>query len=282
MDSEGTLIKTGSGFFISDSGLAITNYHVVIGAASVRITTDDGDVFDVIGMYDYDWKKDMCLIQVDGSGFPYLELADSSRLQTGVTVFTLGSPLGLQASFTRGIVSQALREVEGAKYIQLDAPISSGSSGGALLDTAGRVVGVTSATMTASQNINLAVPINFFAELSAEQYIPLKSVLIQTAYYDDYYPAPDFGAFFGVRVFHSERSRGGVSFSYLMSALPGDPDDVIDEYEHLIEQNLFERTGFIIGEGARSKMYYHARYGVMLTIGIDDVNGRECFTVTVS
>ena len=178
-DEDQDLIKTGSGFFISDSGLAVTNYHVVIGATSARITTDDGTVLDVAGIYDYDWKKDIALIQVEGKGFKYLELADSSQIQTGATVYTLGSPLGLQASFTKGIVSQSLREIEGAEYVQLDAPISSGSSGGALLDTSGRAAGITSATAIGAQNINLAVPINFLAGLKPD--LPIASGITRSS-----------------------------------------------------------------------------------------------------
>jgi hypothetical protein len=281
-DSDGVVIKTGSGFFISESGLAITNYHVVIGATNVQITTDDGEVYDVVGIYDFNWKKDSALIQIAGDGFPYLELADSSLLQTGATVYTLGSPLGLQASFTKGIVSQALREVEGAEYIQLDAPISSGSSGGALLDSFGRVVGVTCATMTASQNINLAVPINFYAELNRDAYVPLSSIIISAQHYERFYPAPDFGAFFDVSVFRSEPSRGGTSFSYRLSDLPGDPDEIIDEYMHLIEQRFFVHTSNLTSGDNVFRIYFNSQHGVMLTIGKETVRGQECFTVTVS
>ena len=282
LDGENEVLKTGSGVFITETGLAITNYHVVIGASSVRITTDDGVVRKVSGIYDYDWKKDIALIQIEGNGFPYLETADSSLLRTGATVFTLGSPLGLQASFTKGIVSQALREIEGSKFIQLDAPISSGSSGGALIDTTGRVVGVTSATMTAAQNINLAVPVNCYAELSRNAFVTFKSVLIPTAYYDGYFPAPDFGVFFNVKVFDTQTSYSGLSYSYRVSDLPGDIDDVIDEYAHLIEQNLFDRTSSLVQSGNNFRMYYNTYHDVMLSIGLEAVNGIECLTVNVS
>ena len=281
-DEAEELIKTGSGFFISETGLAVTNYHVVIGAVSAKITTDDGEVLDISGIYDYDWKKDIALIKIEGEGFDHLELADSSLIQTGATVYTLGSPLGLQASFTRGIVSQSLREIEGSEYIQLDAPISSGSSGGALLDTTGRVAGITSATAIGAQNINLAVPINFLSDLSRESHVPLASILIPTKYYKDYYPAPDFGAFFEVDTFSTDISRSEASYSYLLSGLPGDPDDIIDEYMHLIEQNLFDRTGYMTRNDNEYTVYHHPWHYVMITIGTETVKGKECFTVTVS
>ena len=280
-DRNENLIKIGSGFFISESGLAVTNYHVVIGACEARITTDDGNEFDVVGIYDYDWKKDMALIQIEGDGFPFLELADSSLAQTGATVYTLGSPLGLQASFTRGIISQALREIEGVEYIQLDAPISSGSSGGALLDTSARVAGITSATAVGAQNINLAIPINFLAELSRERHVPLESILIPTEYYKNAYPAPNFGAFFRVGTFTVENIRG-TSYSYLVSDLPGDIDDIVDEYMHLVEQNLFVLYGYVTRGGNIFTTYYHSSYDIMLSFGIEVIRGQECFTVTIS
>ena len=282
LDDEGKLIKTGSGFFISESGLAITNYHVVIGATAMRITTDDGSVFQAAGIYDYDWKMDAALVQIEGHGFPYLELADPTRLLTGATVYALGSPLRLQASFSRGIVSQALREIDGALFIQLDAAISSGSSGGALLDSTGRVIGVTSATVLGAQNINLAVPINFFAGLSLDSYVTLKSILIPTEYYKDYFPAPDFGAFFDMPYFYTSVSRDGISYSYRLSDMPRDADEMIDEYTHLVQQNLFDHSGFLTKEGHTYSIYINSAHGVMLVFGKDEVRNHECFTITVS
>ena len=281
-DRDGNPVKTGSGFFISDSGLAITNYHIVSGAASMKITTDKGEVFDVAGIYDYDRAIDAALIQINGKGFHYLELADSSRLLTGATVYALGSPLGLQASFSRGIVSQAFREVNGMRFIQLDAAISTGSSGGALLDSTGRVVGVTTATMLDSQNINLAVPINLFSVLSRDRYVPLASVLTPTAFYNGFYPAPDFGALFDVKVFSRDSERFGATFSYLVSDLPGNIEKITDEYLLLLEQNLFEEIGEITSSGVSFKLFFNLTHEVRLSFGIEELKGRECLTVVLA
>jgi roadblock/LC7 domain-containing protein len=248
----------------------------------MQITTDDGTVLKVAGIYDYDWKMDAAFIEVEGEGFPYLELADSSVILAGATVYALGSPMGLQSSFSRGIVSQALRKIEGSEFIQLDAAISSGSSGGALLDTSGKVVGVTTATMVGAQNINLAVPIGFFSKLSLEKYVPIKSILITTPYYVDNYPAPDFGAFYDVYPFNLETAWGKTSYSYKLSEFPGDTDEIIDEYTHIVEQNLFSLTGYLESSGVTYKRYYNSVHDVLLTFGIDNVRKHECFTVTVS
>ena len=281
-DADGNAIKTGSGFFISASGIAVTNYHVVIGGSSAKITMDNGEVHDVAGIYDYDWKNDIALIQINVRNVPYLETADASKLQTGETVYTLGSPLGLHATFSRGIVSQSMRDIQGVKYIQIDAPISSGSSGGALLDSAGRVVGVTSATAVGAQNINLAMPINLVEGLSRSTHVTLKSILVQTAYYEGFRPAPDFGAFFNVRVFNTESARGGTSYSYALSDIQGNINEVIDTYTHIVEQNLFVHTSYLTSDGVEYKVYYNSQYNVMLTLGRDTVRNRECFTITVS
>jgi len=280
-DDDGNRLKTGSGFFITESGIAITNYHVLIGASSARITLSDGKALDVTGIYDYDWKRDAAIIQIEGRGHPYLELGDSSKLLTGATVYALGSPLGLQASFSRGIVSQTLREIEGMTFIQLDAAISSGSSGGALLDSTGRVVGITSATLLNSQNINLAVPINVISELSRARHVTLKSILISVGYYEGFHPAPDFGDFYGVQPFNTDTSRNRTTYAYLTSALTGSADDTLDEYTHLVEQNHFIHTSNLTTGGNTLKVYYNSKHDVNIALGTDTIRGQNCIIVSL-
>ena len=277
-NADGIAFKTGSGFFISDSGLAVTNYHVLIGGHSAKVTMDNGDVHDVTGIFDYDWKNDIAVINVDASDVPFLARADSSSLMTGATVYTLGSPLGLHATFSRGIVSQSLRELEGVGFIQIDAPISSGSSGGALLDSSGRAIGVTCATAVEGQNINLAVPINHVDDLDLDTAVPLDSIIPDTPTYDDH-PAPDFGAFFGVNVFKKDTSGGETSFSYLLSGLRGSADSIMDAYSHLVEQFLFSHNSTLLRGDVSYKMYFHPYFEVMIAFGVDVVDGRDCFTV---
>ena len=282
-DSDGRLFKTGSGFFISASGLAVTNFHVIFGGYDAKVTLDNGEVYDVLGVYDYVGKQDMALIQVDIENAPYLICADSSAIQTGERVYALGSPLGLQGSFSEGIVSQALRQIEGVEYIQLDASISSGSSGGALLDAAGRVIGVTSATVVSGQNLNLAMPINILNSLSRDSYISLTEIIESTAYYPGYFPVPDFGAYFGADVFSTQSSWSGDTYSYLLSDLPGDIEEIIDEYCLLLEQNMFDYQG---AEGTEDepgfRFHYHYEYYIVVRHGIDVVRGQDCYTIIIS
>jgi len=280
-DDSGILLKTGSGFFITESGVGVTNYHVLVGAVSAKITTDDGKVFDITGIYDYDWKRDIALVKIDGKGFNHLKIGDSQDIQTGETVYSLGSPLGMQSTFSKGIISQASRDVDGSDYIQIDAAISPGSSGGVLLDVFGRAIGITSASMVEAQNLNFAIPIATLTELSNVDHVPLASILIKAEYYKDYYPAPDFGAYFGIEVFFSDPS-GPRNFSYLLSELPDDADAAIDEYLHIVEQNQFTLFSQREGEdGGKILMYHNSNTGVIMTLSRETINNNECFSISL-
>lgn len=163
---------SGSGFFINSNGMAITNYHVIQGASSATITTADDKKYTVEGIYDYDAARDLALLKIAGTGFPYLTAGNTSTVVGGATVYAIGSPLGLSNTITQGIISNVNRVIDGQSYIQTSAAISSGSSGGALLNKYGQVVGVTSGTLTSSsstntsQNLNLAIPYSAVSALS--------------------------------------------------------------------------------------------------------------------
>ena len=281
LNSQGEPFSYGSGFFICESGIAITNYHVIVGAHVATITTSDGEIFSVAGLYDFDRAADLALIQIYGDGFAYLEISDAP-VRTGATVYALGSPLGLHSSFSSGIVSQASRNIDGFPFIQLDAAIAAGSSGGALLDVYGRVIGVTTAVLTASQNINLALPIALFTELSADSYAPLYEFLIPTVSFSGFAPAPDFGAHFGVRPWDTQPALGGTSFSYRLVDLPGHIEDVMDEYQHLLAQNAFVHMGYITVAGVTYRRYYNAHEDIILSMAFETIRTVEVLTVNVA
>ena len=173
-DEWGWCIKTGSGFFIRSDGLAITNYHVISGADSATITVSDtGEVYDVAGVYDYSAAEDWAVLQIDGSGFQTLEIGDPGYDVGGATVYAIGSPLGLQNTISAGIISNPARVDGGMTYIQMSAAISHGSSGGALLNKYGQVIGITSATYTSGQNLNLSIPLTYLEDMDISSYVPL-------------------------------------------------------------------------------------------------------------
>ena len=164
-NANGQTVGSGSGFFIDDSGIFVTNYHVIEDASYVRIMTTDNAVYDVLGVYDCDPIRDTAILQIDGDGFDFLEI-DTSPLKAGQTIFTIGSPRGMDNTIADGLVSNTNRYLGTLDFIQYSAPISSGSSGGALINEYGKVVGITSASIIDGENLNLAIPIHYINDLS--------------------------------------------------------------------------------------------------------------------
>jgi serine protease Do/serine protease DegQ len=160
----------GSGVIISSNGFIITNNHVVEEADELKVLLNDGREFiaKVIGT---DPKTDVAVIKIDVENLPAATLADSAKLRVGDVVFAIGNPLAVGQTVTMGIVSATgrrglglLDEVGGYEdFIQTDAAINQGNSGGALIDARGRLVGINSAIITTSQGnigIGFAIPIN--------------------------------------------------------------------------------------------------------------------------
>ena len=152
----------GSGFFISTDGYAVTNNHVVEKAESVTVTTDDGKTHKakVIGT---DPRTDLALIKVENGPFPYVKLSDKSP-RIGDWVLAVGNPFGLGGTVTAGIVSARGRDIGASAYddfIQIDAPVNKGNSGGPTFDTDGNVIGVNTAIFSpsgGSVGIAFAIP----------------------------------------------------------------------------------------------------------------------------
>jgi len=156
------VVGQGSGFFISADGYAVTNNHVVDKAESVQVTTDDGKTHTakVIGA---DPRSDLALIKVEGGSFPYVKLSDNTP-RIGDWVIAVGNPFGLGGTVTAGIVSARGRDIGASAYddfIQIDAPVNKGNSGGPTFDTEGNVIGVNTAIFSpsgGSVGIAFAIP----------------------------------------------------------------------------------------------------------------------------
>ncbi len=153
----------GSGFFISADGYAVTNNHVVDRAKTVEVTADDGKTYTakVIGT---DAKTDLALIKIDGrSDFPFVNFADDAP-RVGDWVLAVGNPFGLGGTVTAGIVSARGRDIGAGPYddfIQIDAPVNKGNSGGPSFDVNGNVIGVNTAIFSpsgGSVGIGFAIP----------------------------------------------------------------------------------------------------------------------------
>ena len=173
-DKTGKEIGRGSGFVVSSDGKVVTNYHVIAGADSAIIKFPSGAFYLVEGVLAADQEKDIAVLKASGKDFSFLAMGDSDQVQIGEEVVAIGSPLGLlEATVSSGIVS-GIREQGNLKFIQTTAPISPGSSGGALLNLKGDAIGITSEIYTKGQNLNLAVPVNYIKPLlAADRLSPL-------------------------------------------------------------------------------------------------------------
>jgi serine protease Do len=144
---------TGSGFFISGDGYVVTNNHVVDGADKITVRTKDGRKLPahVVGV---DPATDLAVVKVDGAGFPFVDFEQRAKPRVGDWVVAVGNPFGLGGTATAGIVSALGRQnVSNSSYVdymQIDAPINRGNSGGPTFDVEGRVVGVNTAIFSPS------------------------------------------------------------------------------------------------------------------------------------
>lgn len=171
----------GSGFFIDANGTILTNYHVVDGAFKIVVTTEDKNEYVVTNILGYDEIKDVAYIKINtnGNATPFLKFADA-KPTVGEATYAIGSSLGLTGTFSSGIVSFVDREVDGVKFIQTNAPISAGNSGGPLVNQYGEVIGMNTATYTQGQNLNLSVTTDEILSVSKTNVMSVESFFNQT------------------------------------------------------------------------------------------------------
>ncbi len=156
----------GSGTIIDDSGLILTNNHVVGGAERINVTLWNNQVLQgtIVGLCAV---HDIAVIRVGGNNFQAAELGDSDRIRVGQRVYAIGNPFGLAGgpSVTSGVISAINRTIESDRglienLVQTDASINPGNSGGPLLDLEGRVIAISTAIIPFAQGIGFAIPIN--------------------------------------------------------------------------------------------------------------------------
>ncbi|MBE6871538.1 MAG: trypsin-like serine protease [Ruminococcaceae bacterium] len=149
----------GTGFIVESNGVIVSCHHVIDGAFKLEVKLSTGKVYEVTQILAYDADYDLAILKVEAEGLPTIQLS-TREVKTGETVYAIGSSLGLTGSLSEGIVSQASREIEGVDYIQTTAPISSGNSGGPLVNEYGEAIGVNILTAEDGQNINLAAKVS--------------------------------------------------------------------------------------------------------------------------
>jgi S1-C subfamily serine protease len=157
----------GSGFLVNEDGFILTNFHVISGSSRIQVTMADQRQY-VARRLDTDRSDDLALIKVEPKRkAPFLQLGDSDRLQVGQKVLAIGDPFGLEGTLTTGVVSSTGRSIQSERntrlegMIQTDAAINGGNSGGPLLDSTGRVIGINTAILGETNlGIGFALPIN--------------------------------------------------------------------------------------------------------------------------
>ncbi len=156
----------GTGFFIAPS-LLVTAAHQVATARAVAIHLKTGTATKLVpaSPIAIDLPHDLALLRVPLTNHPILAIGNSKSVPLGEEVFTIGCPLGLEHSLTRGVVSNSRRELEGKTFIQTDLTINKGNSGGALVNKSGQVLGVIHGRLRESAQINFAIPSEFLTQL---------------------------------------------------------------------------------------------------------------------
>jgi hypothetical protein len=288
-DSYGEAMGSGSGFFIDSSGIAVTCFHVISLASSAKITLKNGSQYDVAGFLGYDEQKDLALIQVDGSGFPSLTIGNSKAMATGSSVYAIGYPQGIDQTISAGLITNASHVIDGISNFMIDAAISPGSSGGALVNSSGQVVGVTCASYVNGQNLNLALPIDLISGITRGKQQPLSVLntceVAKLEYYADYFPAPTFTSVASAPLVDTAYGTNHTyDYNYKLFEYDADSmslaiDDALALYMTLLRGNGFMYSySETVTNGIRSmtyRYYYNAYYDVFVGISKTTYGGNS-------
>ena len=149
--------RMGAGFVVNADGYILTNKHVVDKATSATVKLANGDELPA-QLVQASATRDLLLLKVDRPHLPAVTFASSSKLKQGSEVAALGAPFGLSDTLTKGIVSSASRDLDGQKYVQIDAALNQGNSGGPIINDQGQVVGVATLVAKKAENMGFAIP----------------------------------------------------------------------------------------------------------------------------
>jgi S1-C subfamily serine protease len=163
-DANGQPLTLGSGFFVRRD-IIVTNMHVVEGASSgfAKVVGKEAK-HKIVGIAGRDENSDLVLLKVNSSLAPPLALGSSDNVEVGEEVYVVGNPVGLEGTFSQGIIS-GIRRLGDDSLLQITAPISPGSSGGPVLNSQGQVIGVAVASFRSGQNLNFAIPASYLSRL---------------------------------------------------------------------------------------------------------------------
>lgn len=159
---------TGTGFFIDDQGTLVTCFHVIDGANEIRVGMSDGGSYDVSTIVDFSELYDIAVLKASVKNTPYLSMNTGEVVQ-GETVYALGASNGLEGTFSNGVLSATSRRIGAIDCVQTNAAISSGNSGGPLLNAYGEVIGINAYRYLSGQNLNLAIVVEMLDKLSMDK-----------------------------------------------------------------------------------------------------------------
>ncbi|MFL5540174.1 MAG: S1C family serine protease [Longimicrobiaceae bacterium] len=172
LDANGDTLGLGTGFVVSPDGRFVTNYHVIQEAARLSVKLLDGAEWRDVQLVAADPASDLALMQIPGArGLTALPMGSDAQMEVGDRVFVMGNPLGMGGTFSDGMVS-GKRPLEGVAMLQISAPISSGSSGGPVMNERGEVIGVATMMVMGGQNLNMAVPVRYLSPMLAARAEP--------------------------------------------------------------------------------------------------------------
>ena len=167
-----TVRGEGSGFIVSTDGLVLTNHHVIDNADTIRARFTDGNVVDLT-LVGSDPRTDVALLKLpDNRQWPYVEFGSSKALQVGDWVIAVGNPLGLGSTVTAGIISGKGRDLANGnpydQFLQTDAAINQGNSGGPLFNVEGQVVGMNTAIIQGANTVGFAIPVHIIQRVKRD------------------------------------------------------------------------------------------------------------------
>jgi len=285
----------GSGFFIDDQGTIVTNYHVIDGAVSMSVEVSDGATYSVQKIIDFSQVYDLALLKIDVSGNSYLELS-TDGVKTGEQVYAVGSALGtLTGSFTAGTVSSTSRTVGMIDCIQMDAAISSGNSGGPLVDIYGDVVGINTYSYVDGENLNLAIKTSTLDVLSRDknytvndykEWYITESSRSYSPYDGTYYyysTVNTYQVVTGAECLYSVDTYGNYSEGYYDCSEFYMYDYVVSEYDAYVA--YLKSIGFVfqdseIFDGGTSYYYMNEKDGILVDLFITLDNANLCIWVS--
>jgi len=183
-DSNHKAIASGSGFIVDSNGTVVTNFHVIEGCSYANVTLQNGTKYDVKSVLNYSEKQDIAILKLsNASGLGITSLGDSSTVELGDSVVAIGSPEGYSNTLSIGIISGINRKNDRGNDFQTTASITHGSSGGALFDIYGNVIGMTYSGYDSAGDIGFAIPSNeikpFLTSINEKALIDLKKELYQ-------------------------------------------------------------------------------------------------------